>query len=92
MSEWSLPDRPWVLHAAFEHGRTTERWIGLQAENTNRFESRLMARRAPNGAASSLRWLAPDERIDRRLAYWGAWRFRGLTSTWLAQPLRQLIS
>src|SRR4051812_30657499 len=88
MTPWSLPERPWVLHSAFEHGHLTERWIGLQAENAERFESRLLARRVDSDTATSPRWLVPNDRIDRHLAYWGSWPLPSLASVWLSRPFR----
>jgi colanic acid/amylovoran biosynthesis glycosyltransferase len=87
---WPLPDRRWVLHSVWRPGNVegTEGWLDVQIANAERFDSRLLAPEAPRGAERDPDWLLASDRADLRLAYRASRHLRGLSSAWLARPMR----
>ena len=88
------PVSPWVLHTTPRLGNLTERWIELQVNATDRFDSRLYGPLVAgdfmsDGMTDGARWIVPAPWSAAWLAYRGMFRTDGLSPVYLARQFRR---
>src|SRR3954453_4106975 len=86
---WAVPGGPWILHSTPTAGTLTERWIELQVQATDRYDSRLLALNTPvPGPERPDHWFVAGDRWLNRMAYRGMFKSGGLSPVWLARQFR----
>lgn len=87
-TDWTLPDRTWILHTTPVAGVLTERWVDLQSRTARRYSSRLLALKTVAGVERKNHWLLAADRWDTKLAYRGMYKSAGFSPIWLAPYFR----
>jgi len=80
---------PWILHSTEWLGTPTERWLDVQVDADQAYDSRLLGSELASGAVMRSRWILLKRWSPAWMAYRGLFRAGGVSGRWLAAYFRQ---